>query len=121
MSEIIEENTSQDEKLAPATRTGVFRANYLVYYVLGIIESLMILRLIFKLLGANPGSGFVSFVYSTSGFLLAPFTSIFPVATGTGVTTVSIIEPAVFIAIIVYALIAWGISALVKALIVGKE
>lgn len=120
MQETIEE-TPQEEKAAPATRRGVFQANYLVYYILGIIESLLILRLIFKILGANSVSGFVSFIYSVSGFFIAPFTSIFPVATGEGVTTTSILEPAVIVAMIVYALIAWGISALVKALLVGRE
>jgi len=120
MREDIEE-TPREEKAAPATRTGVFQANYIVYYILGIIESLLILRLVFKALGANAESGFVSFIYSTSGFFITPFTSIFPVATGQGVTTVSILEPAVIVAIIVYALIAWGVSALVKALIVGRE
>jgi hypothetical protein len=121
MREIIEEDIPKGETVTPVSRTSVFRANYLVYYLLGLIESFLILRLIFKLLGANSGSGFVSFIYSTSGFFLAPFTSIFPVATGTGVTTVSIFEPAVFVAIIVYALIAWGVGALIKVLVVGKE
>ncbi|CAN5422818.1 hypothetical protein BH10PAT4_BH10PAT4_0610 [soil metagenome] len=115
------EETPNEVKASPTTRKGVFQANYLVYYILGVVESLLILRLIFKLLGANPGSGFVSFIYSVSGFFLAPFTSIFPVATGEGVVTTSVLEPAVIVALIVYALIAWGISALVKALIVGKE
>lgn len=120
MQEIIEE-TPKTEKAAPSTRTGVFQANYLVYYVLGILEAFLVLRLIFKLLGANAGSGFVSFIYAVSGFFVAPFTAIFPVATGEGVTTTSILEPAVIIAMIIYALIAWGISALVKAFIIGKE
>jgi hypothetical protein len=121
MQEFTEDDTAKVETAAPATRTRLFRANYIVYYVLGVIEALFILRLIFKLLGANPGSGFVSLIYSTSGFFLAPFTSIFPVTTGTGVVTVSILEPAVIIAMIVYALIAWGISALIKAFVVGKQ
>jgi len=116
-----DETTHDNEVAAPATRRGVFQANYIVYYILGVIEALLVLRLIFKISGANPGSEFVSFIYSTSGFFVAPFTSIFPVATGEGVVTTSILEPAVLVAIIVYALIAWGIGALIKALIVGKK
>jgi len=120
MREDIEE-TPREEKAAPATRTGVFQANYIVYYILGIIESLLILRLIFKILGANAESGFVSFIYTISEFFIAPFTAIFPVATGQGVATVSVLEPAVIVAMVVYGLIAWGVSALIKALIVGRE
>ncbi len=103
------------------TRKGVFQTNYLVYYVLGLIESVLILRLIFKLLGANPDSGFVNFIYSVSGVLVAPFTAIFPVTTSNGVVTTSVLEPATIIAAVIYALIAWGISALVKAFVVGRD
>ena len=111
----------REEKATQATRTGVFRARYISYYVLGIVEALLVLRLIFKLLGANAVSGFVSFIYSATDILVAPFASIFPVATGEGVVASAVLEPAVIVAIVVYALIACGISALIRALIVGKE
>ncbi len=102
-------------------RKGIFQASYLVYYVLGLLEASLLLRLVFKLLGANPGSGFVDWIYSMTGVLIAPFTSIFPVATTHGVVTTSVLEPATIVAIIVYALIAWAISALIKTLVVGRD
>jgi len=43
-----------------------FTAGRIIYYILGIIEVLLTFRFIFKLLGANPNSGFVSLIYSIS-------------------------------------------------------
>ena len=38
--------------------------NYVIYFFFGVIEVLLLFRFIFKLTGANPISGFVSFIYS---------------------------------------------------------
>lgn len=104
-----------------ATQKGVFKLQYLVWYVLGFMEILLILRLVFKLLGANADSGFVSLIYSITTILIAPFSAIFPVATSQGVTTTAVLEPATLIAIVVYALAAWGISALIGVLVAKKS
>ena len=39
-----------------------------VYYILGVLEALLGIRLILKLLGANPKSAFVSFISIGSGY-----------------------------------------------------
>jgi len=92
-----------------------FTARRAVYYVLGILEVLFIFRLVFKLLGANPDSGFVFVIYSISQAFLVPFTAIFRTATTQGIETKAVLEPSTIIAMIVYALLAWGI---VKLLII---
>jgi hypothetical protein len=76
-------------------------------------ETLKVYRLIFKLLGANPSSAFVSFIYALTGLFLNPFRGIFPSAVGEGITTHSVLEPSVIIGMIVYALIAYGIVVLI--------
>ncbi len=86
----------------------------IVYYILGILEALFAFRLIFKLLGANPGSAFVSFIYTISGVFLAPFNGIFRAAVNSGIETQSVLEPTTIIAMIVYALIAYGIVRLIQ-------
>lgn len=86
----------------------------IVYYILGIIQSLLLIRLIFRLLGANPESPFVSFIYSISGIFLAPFTGIFRAAATNGIETTAILEPSIIIAIIVYTLIAYGVVRLIE-------
>ncbi len=70
---------------------------------------LLAFRLVLKLLGANPSSGFVSFVYSLSGIFTAPFTAIFHRATTNGVETTAVFEPGTLIAMVVYALVVYGI------------
>lgn len=84
-----------------------------IYFLLGVIEVLLIFRLILKLLGANPSSGFVSFVYSVSGFFSAPFRAIFSTTTTNGDVTKGVFEPATLVAMIVYLVVTWGIVKLI--------
>ena len=79
-----------------------------IYYILGVLEVLLAFRLVFKLLGANPESLFVSWIYSISQIFLIPFIAIFRTATTEGIETGAVLEPATIIAMIVYALIEIG-------------
>ena len=90
-----------------------FTARRVVYYILGVLEVLLAFRLVFKILGANPDSGFVSIIYSISQVFLVPFTAIFRSAAVQGIETKAVFEPSTIIAMIVYALIAWGIVKLI--------
>ncbi|MGH4117366.1 YggT family protein [Clostridium sp.] len=98
-----------------------FKYRKIVYYILGIIEIFFAFRLIFKLLGANPGSTFVSLIYTISGAFLAPFSEIFRTAVTKGIETKSVLEPATIIAMIVYALIAYGIVKLIEIAGIHKD
>jgi hypothetical protein len=93
----------------------------IVYYLLGVLEALLAFRFIFKLLGANPGSTFVSLIYTISGAFLAPFNSIFRAAVNKGIETESVLEPTTIIAMIVYALIAYGVVKLIEIYETPKE
>jgi len=86
----------------------------IVWYILGIIEILLAFRFVLKLLGANPNSGFVDFIYSVSGVLTAPFDNIFNAASATSGDIHSVFEPSILVAAAVYALIAWGIVKLIN-------
>lgn len=97
---------------APNRNKNIIRK--LVYYVLGVLETLLAFRLIFKFLGANPGSTFVSLIYNMSEVFLAPFKGIFRSAVSSGIETKSVLEPTTIIAMIVYALIAYGIVRLIE-------
>lgn len=90
------------------------KAKNIVYYILGVLEVLLAFRLVFKLLGANPKSPFVSFIYSVSQAFLAPFNGIFRSAVTKGIEAQSILEPTTIIAMIVYAILAWGIVKLIE-------
>ncbi len=89
-----------------------FTSKKVVLYVLGVLEALFALRLIFKILGANPGSGFIKAIYAVTHVFLVPFDAIFRSASTEGIETVSVLEPGTIIAMIIYALLAWGIIKL---------
>lgn len=103
-----------DRFQADTVNPGMIKAKRIVYYVLAILEVLFAFRLVFKLLGASPWSGFVSFIYSLTGVFIAPFAGIFRSSVTRGVETQSVLEPATIIAMIVYALIALGIARLIE-------
>lgn len=79
---------------------------WLVNFVLGIAEILLSLRLVLKFLGANPGTPFVRWLYSTSQPLLQPFQGIFPSPTIEGRFTV---EFSTLFALVIYALVGYFI------------
>ena len=93
----------------------------IVYYILGAFETLFAFRLISKLLGANPGSTFVSLIYTISGDFLAPFSGIFRVAVNKEIETESFLELTTIIAMIVYALIAYGVVWLFEIYEIPKD
>lgn len=84
----------------------------IVWYIFGLIAILLLARFILKIAGANPGNGFVDFVYSVSGMLSAPFDSAFGVSRVQAGDVSSQFEPSILVAMIVYLLIAWGITRL---------
>jgi len=91
-------------------KTNSYRGQNVIYYILGVIESLLGLRLLFKLLGANPSSGFVNFLYSLTRIFISPFVGIFKTVS----TAESVFEPATAVAMVIYALIAYGIASLLR-------
>lgn len=101
---------------SPVKRTnqGNLKARKIVYYILGVLEVLFAFRLVFKLLGANPQSPFVSFIYSVSQAFLSPFSGIFRSAVTKGIEAQAVLEPTTIIAMIVYAVVAWGIVKLIE-------
>ena len=107
-----------NQKITPVkvAATNTQTASRFIYYLLGALEALLVFRLIFMLAGASHGSIFVTFIYSLSGIFVMPFLGIFRSATASGVETTAIFEPATLVAIIVYAVLAWGLVALVKVL-----
>jgi uncharacterized protein YggT (Ycf19 family) len=86
----------------------------LVYAIGAIIEGIIGLRFLFKLLGANPDSGFVSWIYSWSSPFVAPFRGIFGQAdstsTGAGTAVTGVFDWSALIAFIVVGIILAIIS-----------
>jgi hypothetical protein len=100
------EETYVDENLRRANIRS--RITNITYFILGVLEVILLLRLLLRLLGANEVSGFVAFIYNLSHIFVAPFNGIFnDQALGR-----SVFETSTLVAMIVYALLAWGIVSL---------
>jgi len=82
--------------------------------IFGIIEIILVFRLIFKLLGANATNGFVHGIYYITQPFVGLFEGIFS-RVATGVDNAAVFEPATLIAIIIVALIVWIILALINS------
>ncbi len=88
----------------------------IIFFIAGIVELALGFRFILKITGANPGSGFVSAIYSFTQFLILPFKSIFSSAVAPGAEVKAIMEPSTLVAMVVYAVIAWGLVKLIAIL-----
>jgi hypothetical protein len=129
MTEIIKESvTSENEGQTAAVTTEVKREasgsqtiEYIMYFFLGLLDILLAFRFIFKLTGASTSSGFVNFIYNSTRIFILPFEGIFSRGTAEGMETTAIFEPATLVAIIVYAILVWGIVRLVHILSGEKQ
>ena len=106
--------------VAPVTtsRTAVYRESgnntrviQVVWWIVGFIDVLIVIRFLLKLFGANPAP-FVRFMYDLTWPLVAPFHGIF----NTAQEGRSILEPESLVAMAIYALIGWGIVSLIRLL-----
>lgn len=96
-----------DDAYAPTWRG--WRAAQIVYTIFGVLEALILIRVILKLLAANPDAGFSNLIYGITGPFVAPFQGVFP----TPQSNNSVLDVAALLAILVYALLAWGIARLI--------
>lgn len=81
----------------------------IVWYIAGFIIALLAIRIVLLMLGANKGTGFVDFIYAISGIFAAPFAGIF----ATPSYGQFFFDTASIVAIVIYALVAWGIAKLI--------
>ena len=107
-------DSNNKERVNSSMPLWFLKAKHAIYYILSVIEVLLVFRFIFKLLGANPRNGFVSFLYSIAGIFIAPFSGIFNSFVSSGLASKSVFEPAVLIGMAVYAVLAWGLVGLIR-------
>ncbi len=93
---------------SPSTKP-LYRGTQVVWYILGIVETLLAFRFVLKLLGANPEAGFSSFVYGITYVFATPFLSVFR---SSRIVEGSVFEWTTLLAILVYWVIAMGIIQL---------
>jgi len=90
------------------------KIEYVVYFIFSVLEILLAFRLILRLTGASLASTFVRLIYSLTNIFILPFSGIFSKGYTQGAETISVLEPATIVAIIVYIVLAWGVIKLVR-------
>jgi hypothetical protein len=89
-----------------------FQATQLVWLALGLIETLIAMRIVLKLIGANPENMFAAFIYGFSYVFLFPFEGLLGDPTSGDV----ILEISYIIAMLVYALLSVVVARIVSVL-----
>jgi hypothetical protein len=79
-----------------------------------VLEVVLALRLLFRLLGANPQNSFITLLYGLSHFFVSPFNGIF---NDQALGSHNVLEVSTLIAILLYALIGWGLVALAETIL----
>jgi len=90
-------------------RATTFKITQVIWLLLGILEALLALRVIFKLVGVNGGNSFATLIYGITGFFLAPFASLASAPSAGN----NVLEVSSIIAMLVYLLIGWGLERIV--------
>ncbi len=122
MAEIIKESvTSENQGQTAAVTTevkseasGSKTIEYIIYFIFGLLDVLLVFRLILKLTGASTTSSFVNLIYDITRIFILPFEGIFNKGSADILETTSVFEPATLVAIIVYGILAWGIVKLIR-------
>ena len=122
--EIVRQETTSGEPVRQASpvttsRTSVASYSYapytnptiaVIWWVVGLIDTLIAIRFLLKMFGANTTSAFVRFMYELTAPLVAPFHGIFNTASQGR----SVLEPESIVAVIIYTLVGWGIVSLLR-------
>lgn len=103
------ETVQRRSEASTQTVSGVTLAKRIIWFIAGFIIILLTLRIVLQLLGANDSAGFVNFIYTISQPFAQPFYGMFPEPTR-GVSTLDVSS---IFGIIIYALLAWGITKLI--------
>lgn len=93
-------------------RESVYKVVQFVWLLFGALEGLIAIRMALKLIGANPNSWFAALVYQLSDLFLWPFQNL----TLNPSFGNFVFEITSLIALLVYALIGWGLVRLIWVL-----
>ena len=107
----VTEVRSQDEP-EREFRIFTFKATQLVWLFFGILETLIALRILLKLIAANPASPIAALIYAFTDLFLFPFAGL----TVTPAVGGMVLELSSIFAMVIYALIAWAVERIIWVL-----
>ena len=89
--------------------SAIARIVNIVYFLFGLLELLLTLRVVLHMFAANPNNGFAAFVY----ILTAPFVFLFGSLFANPPLGSGVFELTTIVAMIVYAILAWVIGRVI--------
>ena len=107
----------EEEDVVAMRENQIGRINGILWLILGVLEALIGLRVLLKLLAANPDNPFAAFIYRLSRLFVWPFFGLVDEPTSDG----SVLEISSLIAMLVFLLVAWGITRLVYLIMMPSE
>ena len=87
-----------------------------IWWATGVLEGLIGLRVVLRMMAANPGNPFASFIYAITDLFLWPFQSLVANPRSDGI----VLEISSVIAMMVYLVLAWIVVELLW-LLLGRE
>jgi YggT family protein len=102
----VSQTTTSQHEPGLDQRVLTFKVTYLIWLVLGLLEALIGMRILLKLMAANPENLFAKFIYNFSYLFVFPFMGLTITPTAAGI----VLELSSFIAIFVYALVFWAME-----------
>lgn len=84
--------------------------NNLVWLFTGILESIIILRVLLKFMAANPQNPFARLIYNLTDLFLWPFQGLIANPSAEGM----VLEITAIFAMLVYLLAAWGVVSIIQ-------
>jgi hypothetical protein len=104
-------DTAATDRAVAVERAGTSTAERVIYYIMGVLLTILAFRFVLSLLGANRGNVFADLIYSLSYPFVAPFFGLFGYTVQYGQSR---FEIETLVAMVVYALLAYGIAKLVR-------
>lgn len=101
------QQTRQETDVAEHRYT-LAKITHFIWFITGILEAVIGIRVLLKLIAANPNAGFAQFIYSMTAPFLVPFFGLTATPSANG----AVLEIPSLVAMLVYALLAWGIIRL---------
>jgi len=96
------------QNLSAVRQQKLYKTTQFIWFMTAVLEILLALRILLKLVAANPNNAFATFVYNSSSLFLGPFQGLASAPSAEGM----VLEISTLIGMLVYALLAWLIIRL---------
>ena len=91
--------------------------NRLIWFIIGLMVALIAIRFVLLATGANESAGLAQLIYGVTGWMVAPFASLFGGFTYPGAEQTAVFEPASLVAIVVYVLLGFLLTRLANLML----